>query len=208
MPLSQGGQPRSPRRAPCTEAGARELPSRRPPRCSRLLISTQTARQALSTLPPLKPAARFHLQPRPASSGAAFRHAHYPGREQSPGPGKGLHPLRGADGRPRRGARLPRPPAPRMLSPSSGGSAGDASPAASTASWDEPGLLPPPLAAASTESPCFNFAFKEPNKQCFPQRGILRSPVSGSMNHGPACCAGPSSPRCSPAAQVCFIASI
>lgn len=102
VPLPQKGTAPKPRRAPCTEAGARELPSRRPPRCSRLLISRQTARQALSTLPPLKPAARFHLQPRPASSGAAFRQAHYPAREHSPGPGKRLHPLRGADGRPRR----------------------------------------------------------------------------------------------------------
>lgn len=126
VPLPQRGTAPKPRRAPCTEAGARELPSRRPPRCSRLLISRQTARQALSTLPPLKPAARFHLQPRPASSGAAFRHAHYPVREHSPGPGKRLHPLRGADGRPWRprlrgcspraaGAPLgmPAPPTPR-----------------------------------------------------------------------------------------------
>lgn len=100
----------------------------------------------------------------------------------------------GQTGRPRCGARLPKPPAPETLAPSSGGSG-------STASWDEPGLLPQRLAAPHAESPPFNFTCKEPHQQRFPPRRGIQVP--GRVNHRPTWRGADPSP----APRVCVIAS-
>lgn len=91
----------------------------------------------------------------------------------------------GQTGCPRLGAHLPKPPALETLAPSGGGSG-------STASRDEPGLLPRRLAALGAESPTFNFTCKEPRQQRLPWRGIQVPPHAALRSSHPALCGEPS----------------